>query len=104
MSGPLTPSVPLHTSTGHHRLRFCSLGASLAAGTDTALERGSQGPDGRRGGHTVPPRALVLTSPSARGKPSLLCGRSSPADGLLEGVRVMQEGNPQPGKARSRCD
>lgn len=31
MSGPLTPSVPLHTSTGHHRLRLCSLGASLAA-------------------------------------------------------------------------
>ena len=43
-----------------------------------------------------PPRALALTSPSARGKPSFLCGRSSPTDRpIWKGRRVMWEGNPQ---------
>lgn len=57
---------------------------------------GERGPDGRRGGHTFPPRALALTSPSAWGKPSFLCGRSSSTDRpVWKGCRVMWEGNPQ---------
>lgn len=104
MSGPLTPSVPLHTSTGHHRLRLCSLGASLAAATDTALERGSRGPDGRRGGHKVPPRALRSPRPVPGESLLFSAGEVHLQTARLEGVRVVQEGKPQPGKVRSHCD
>ena len=97
----IRPTYPFCASHIHGAPLPAALQPRGLTGCRNRHSLGERGPDGRRGGHMFPPRALALTSPSARGKPPFLCGRSSPTDRpIWKGRRVMWEGNPQ---LHTRC-